>query len=70
MATPQEPALGHGRPHRCQRRLAFAGLAGVRRLEGKPLQRDIALCFARVQDWLVNDPLFAGLNDSHGRRAQ
>ncbi|MFP5450063.1 MAG: ABC transporter ATP-binding protein [Alphaproteobacteria bacterium] len=46
------------------------GLAGERRLEGEPLQRDIALCFARVQDWLVNDPLFAGLNDSDGRRAQ
>lgn len=45
------------------------GLAGERRISGEPLRRDARACFGQVQDWLADDPLFAGLNDSDGRNA-
>lgn len=45
------------------------GLAGERRMPGEPLKRDARACFNQVQDWLADDPLFAGLKDSDGRSA-
>ena len=47
MATPQEPAVGHGRPHRCQRRLV---------LQAAGAQRPTAVCpTATDQRWFAAD---------------